>query len=62
MEKKPLLIASIALTVFVLAFGGLLAVSAAKEKENTPTVDTPQEQISVEEYTALVQEANERIY
>lgn len=61
MEKKPLLIASIALTVFVLAFGGLLAVSAAKEKENTPTVNTPQEQISVEEYTALVQEANERI-
>ena len=61
MKKNPLFIASIALTVFVLAFGGLLAVSAARKKDNASTVNTSQEQISVEEYTALVQEANERI-
>ena len=61
MKKNPILFVSIALTVFVLAFGGILAVSAARGKESPPTVNNSQEQISVEEYTALVQEANERI-
>jgi hypothetical protein len=61
MKKKPILIVSIALTVFVLAFGGILAVSAARARENAQTVNNSQGQVSVEEYAALVQEANERI-
>ncbi len=61
MKKNPILIASIALTVFVLAFGSILIVSAARGKNNTPTADNPQQQISVEEYAALVEEANQRI-
>lgn len=61
MKKNPVLIASIALTVFVLAFGSILAVSAARGRETTSTVNDAQPQISVEEYNALVQEANQRI-
>jgi Peptidase propeptide and YPEB domain len=61
MKKNPILIASIALTVFVLAFGSILIVSAARGKDEIPTADNSQKQISVEEYAALVEEANQRI-
>lgn len=61
MKKNPVLIASIALTVFILAFGGILAVSANKKTDNAPAVGSAESQLTIEQYNELVRQANERI-